>query len=267
MTTFISHREGQFTYFDRQLGNPDWTGKRVLDFGGNVGNLLVDPNCKIQPGDYWCFDVSRDAITEGQRRHPEAHFGFYDRYNFQYNPTGTVGLPIPDPGVRFDVIVAFSVFTHNNRADSVEFIRQLRALLAEDGRLAFTFFDPLWRPPRGWANDRESSDLPNLHRHLETMRATTRPEIDVARLLEQADKTALTWVTLVNGNDLIVDPDDAPAERPQWPSAESAHGAYLSYCTPEYLRRLFPDVQIRPPEEPERMHCAIIGPPRGAARR
>jgi hypothetical protein len=27
----------------------DWAGKNVLDFGGNIGNLLRDRNCTIDP--------------------------------------------------------------------------------------------------------------------------------------------------------------------------------------------------------------------------
>src|ERR687895_1207799 len=69
MASWISTRTGQFAYFDRQLQHPDWSGKKVLDFGGNVGNILLDPKCTIEPANYWSIDVSRDAIAEGRRRH------------------------------------------------------------------------------------------------------------------------------------------------------------------------------------------------------
>ena len=36
----ISGRTSQFRYFDEQLGRPGWTGKKVLDFGGNTGGFL-----------------------------------------------------------------------------------------------------------------------------------------------------------------------------------------------------------------------------------
>ena len=43
MLAFISQKHGQFTYFSMQLGEPDWSKLDLLDFGGNVGNILRDP--------------------------------------------------------------------------------------------------------------------------------------------------------------------------------------------------------------------------------
>lgn len=302
MATFITKRKVQFRFFDHQLGSPDWTGKRVLDFGGNAGNVLLDPNCQIEPGNYWCIDLSRDAIAEGRRRHPEAHFIFYDRYNFEYNPTGTIGLPIPDPGIRFDFIVAWSVVTHNNKADSLKLIDQLVALLADDGKLAVTFTDPTWTPPPIWSHESTSLDLSrldeilmgikdykpemdagtlqawaektdfehksvnwsNLHWALEKMHAA-QPEMDVAKLLEQAEKTTLTWIAVVNGDELVVEPDgdELPEEDSRNPVDHRLFG-YLNFCTAEFMGRLYPNAQIRPPVKPDRMHCAIIGGRRDA---
>lgn len=277
MTTWISGRMGQFAYFDHQLGGPNWAGKRVLDFGGNVGNILLDRKCAIRPADYWCFEVSRDAVTEGRRRHPDAHFIFYDRYNYEYNPTGTVGLPIPDPGVRFDVIVAWSVVTHNGKADTLELIGQLVGLLAEGGRLAFTFLDPNWAPPPGWARDSEQPGMSNLHGVL-SARRTVNPDIDVTAMLARAERCEQTWTTLVNADELILDPDDTGLTEDQRYSRATgtpyeldpdhrAWRTYLSLCTPTYMNRLFPHAEIRPPVRPERHHCAILDAPKGTGRR
>lgn len=253
MNTYISQRMGQFAYFNHQLDNPDWTGKKVLDFGGNVGNMLLDPNCRIEPANYWSIDVVPDAITEGRRRHPQAHFICYDRYNFEYNPTGTVDLPIPDPGVQFDFIVAWSVVTHNSKTETLDLVGQLTALLADDGRLVFSFLDPLWTPPPGWVRDVESPGLSNLHYWLEKGHGRIdSTEMDVAGALADAESTALTWVSLLNGNELILDPDDDGL------SEDKPQRTYLSFCTPEYMSRLFPYARIRPPVKPERHHCAII---------
>jgi SAM-dependent methyltransferase len=250
---------GQFTYFDHQLGNIDWTGKRVLDFGGNVGNFLRDPNCRVELRDYWCIDVSRDAIEEGRRRHPDAHFVEYDRYNFEYNPAGKPGLTLPELGVQFDVILAFSVFTHNNEAGSVELVDQLLSLLAADGRLAFTFLDPFWTPPPGWVDESHYPGSGNLHYILRRVREI-QPELDISAVLEQAANTALTWATLINGAELIVDQDSsgARAAAEQQLAAGRRQWSYINFCTPKHMRRLFPYARINPPERPERMHCVII---------
>jgi hypothetical protein len=251
MASWISTRTGQFAYFDRQLGHPDWAGKKVLDFGGNVGNILLDPKCKIEPANYWSIDVSRDAITEGRRRHPEAHFIFYDRYNFEYNPTGTAGLPIPDPGVKFDIIVGWSIFTHVSKAEMFEFTDQLMDMLTDDGVAAFSFLDPNWKPPDGWVRDRESPGLANLHWRLDGLHET-KPELDVAGLLDLAGRTEQTRTTLVKDDNLYFDPDDDGL------SEDKPQRAYITFCTPDYMRKLLPTGKVLDPVPPERHNCVIL---------
>jgi SAM-dependent methyltransferase len=250
-TTWISERTGQFAYFDRQLGHPVWAGKRVLDFGGNVGNILLDPNCTIDHDTYWSIDVSRDSITEGRRRHPDANFVFYDRYNFEYNPTGTPGLAIPDLGMRFDVIIGWSIFTHVSKAETLEFADQLLDLLTDDGQAAFSFIDPGFTPPPGWARDDESPGASNLRWRLEARQAA-KPDMDVAGLLDRAERTELTWTTLVNDDELVFDPDDDGI------AAGKPNRFYLTFATPAYLRTLFPRGRILDPVPPERFHCLVI---------
>src|SRR5262249_40725495 len=115
---------------------PEWTGKTVLDFGGNQGSLLVDSNGRIRPRDYYCLDVIEDAIEEGRGQFPDGHWVHYDRYNCSFNPEGARDLPIPEMGVAFDFIVAFSVFTHTTRDEMHDLVAQLRARLAPGGTLA-----------------------------------------------------------------------------------------------------------------------------------
>jgi methyltransferase family protein len=251
MSTWISTRTGQFAYFDRQLGHPDWTGKRVLDFGGNVGNILLDPNCAIESQNYWSIDVSRDAIVEGRQRHPDGHFVFYDRYNFEYNPTGKVGLPIPDQGFRFDYIVGWSIFTHVSKAETLEFADRLLDMLTDEGRAAFSFIDPWFIPPEGCAREDERPGASNLEWRLEHRRKV-KPEMDVPALIERCRKAGMTWTTLVNDDDLYFDPDDDGI------SSDKPNLAYVNFCTPEYMRQLFPTGQILDPVPPERLHCLII---------
>jgi 2-polyprenyl-3-methyl-5-hydroxy-6-metoxy-1,4-benzoquinol methylase len=255
MVTWISSRTGQFSYFDRQLGHPDWAGKRVLDFGGNVGNILLDPGCRIEPHNYWSIDVSRDAIPEGKRRHPRGHFIFYDRYNFEYNPAGIPGLPIPDLGIRFDFIVGWSVITHISKAEALDLAGQLLALLSSGGKAAFSFLDPAWVPPQGWARRDESPRLSNLRWRLEARREF-KPEVDVAGLAARAMDTELSWTTLVNDDELVFNPEDDGL------AGDKPPHAYLTFCTPAYMRELFPAGQVLGPVPPERFHCLILEVPR-----
>src|SRR5829696_3837762 len=137
---------GRFSYFNEQLGCPVWTGKQVLDFGGNEGNLLMDEDCTIDPEHYYCVDVLEDALAEGRKRFPKAHWFHYNRYNCSFNPDGVRDLPVPDLGVKFDLILAYSVFTHTTREDMHSLLKDLQGHLAPGGTVAFTFIDPHFHP-------------------------------------------------------------------------------------------------------------------------
>jgi 2-polyprenyl-3-methyl-5-hydroxy-6-metoxy-1,4-benzoquinol methylase len=239
--SFITKNLGQFSYFHKQLGRPRWRGKKVLDFGGNIGNLLADPASRIDPDKYWCIDVSRKAIRRGQRNHPAAHFIFYDRYNFEYNPEGIEGLEVPDTGQRFDYILALSVFTHTSRAEMIEIASHLETLLARGGSLAFTFLDPHYAPP--------NSGLSNLEYYLRQR----LPLASSAKLNHMVDEAGeANWCTLANGS-LEVEGE--------W--RRNGHRCkqreYLVFYTPEYFRAIFPAGEILAPVGPFiRQHCCII---------
>jgi SAM-dependent methyltransferase len=139
---FLSTKTGQFTYFALQVGEPVWRGKDVLDFGGNMGNILRDPNSTIDEEHYWCLDVVEDAVEKGRQAYPKSHWIFYDRYCFYFNPHGIRGLPLPDLDRKFDYIVAYSVFTNTTVTDMLQLETQLESILVPGGVLAFTFIDP-----------------------------------------------------------------------------------------------------------------------------
>src|SRR5215204_3193650 len=113
--SFLSTKIGQFTYFALQLGEQDWRGKNVLDFGGNVGNILRDPTCTIDHERYWCLDVVKESIDRGKATFPQSHWIFYDRHCFFFNPQGMKNLKLPQLEEKFDYIVAYSVFTNTSR--------------------------------------------------------------------------------------------------------------------------------------------------------
>jgi SAM-dependent methyltransferase len=221
----------QFSYFDEQLDYPEWPGKLVLDFGGNKGNLLLDPSCTIRQRDYYCVDVVGEAIEEGRRTFPEAHWIHYDRYNRSFNPDGVVDLPVPDPGVRFDFILAYSVFTHTTLEEMKDLVAQLEALLASDGTLAFTFIDPHWRSNLQWRLEKSHApDVDGL------VKAATRAE----------------WCSLINGTELYVDTSGP------WTVAAQTCATYNVYYSEGFLRRQFPRAVICPPVSSEMQHCAIL---------
>lgn len=221
----------QFAYFDEQLLYPAWRDKLVLDFGGNKGNLLLDPTCAISPANYYCLDVIRDAIETGRETFPDAHWFHYDRYNRSFNPEGVVDLPVPNLGVRFDFILAYSVFTHTTFEEMKELVAQLETLLAQDGTLAFTFVDPHYRENLRWRLEKSGAS-------------------DIDRLVDEAAKA--DWCSLVNGTELYVN------SHGPWNIDSHNCATYNVFYSEQFFRRVFPRARVEPPVNGEMQHCAIL---------
>lgn len=239
----LARKSGQFAYFDQQLDYPDWSDKEVLDFGGNEGNLLLDHNCRIHPERYYCVDVIREALEEGRKRFPQAHWVQYNRYNCSFNPEGIEGTPIPDMGIAFHMILAYSVFTHTTGEEMHDLVEQLRTFLAPGGTLAFTFIDPHFR---SWPETYRGN---NLRWRLEKIHATN-PTFNVDGLLEKSRGAA--WCVLVDGSELHINSNGT------WSNEAQSCLTYSVYYTAEFLQREFPYATIRLPVNGEMQHCCLI---------
>jgi SAM-dependent methyltransferase len=248
MATIVSTRETQFCYFDEVLRVPNWKDSKILDFGGNVGGFLVDGGGRINHEDYWCLDLNQDVIERGSCKFPCAHFCHYNRYSSQYNPHGVRNLPVPDLGFKFDIILAFSVFTHTHRNEMLELVEQLRSMLAPRGVLAFTFTDPSY--------DRSISDpkLPSGTdvRKILTWQQATNPSLEIEDMVETARQS--NWCLLVDDKLHIEPGNDLSNQEHQGKPWES----YCSYFTVDYMRRLFPGAEVVPPVSPEWQHCCVL---------
>ncbi len=229
-------KTSQFAYFDAELDHPDWTGKSVLDFGGNRGGLLADPSCRIRPADYYCLDVIKEAIDQGRITFPDSHWFHYDRYNCSFNPSGVVDLPIPDLGQDFDIILAYSVFTHTTLAEMKDLVEQLAARLAPGGTLAFTFIDPHWKENLKWRLERAN------------------PEGDLEAVLAQS--RSARWCSLVNGVEFYVESSGSWTNEAN-ETVESCMTYHVFY-TEAFMRELFPQAIIRTPVNDEMQHCCLI---------
>jgi hypothetical protein len=239
---FISRKTGQFSYFAQQLGTWNWQQKNVLDFGGNIGNILRDPSSTIDPARYWCLDVVEESIARGRERWPEGHWHFYDRRCFYFNPAGVPRLPVPDLGVRFDYIVAYSVFPNTDRTDMLQLVEDLQQYLADGGALAFTYMDPHYHPWQGY-------DGTNFIWRLRKERG----ELTSAKSREIFERAFdAEWCILVNGDDLYVGTEEI---RPYPPKRQRTHHTFY---TTAYMRALFPDAEIREPVDGEMQHCCIV---------
>lgn len=243
--TFTSTRFGQFTYFSTQLGDTNWSGKNILDFGGNVGNILLDPNSTIEPERYWCLDVDRETVEQGKRSFPSSHWLFYDRFSFFFNPKGVRSLPLPQIDEDFTYIVAFSVFTNTCETDMLELVDELRRKLTPGGALAFTFIDPYyvtWGADRGRNNLQWRLDLETERHHISEAEAN-----DVDARAQNAK-----WFILVNGGDLYIETEDVRSYSPE------EQRTFHVFHTTDYMRSLFPNATLLPPVNNEMQHCCII---------
>lgn len=234
----VSTRLTQFPYFNELLGNPVWKDRRILDFGGNVGTFLASAGDNVDHEDYWCVDLNPAVIEQGRLTYPRAHFVHFNRYSSQYNPSGIRNLPIPDCGVKFDIILAFSVFTHVDLTEMVELVGSLRRMLAPDGVLAFTFLEPRY--------DRSLSDpaLPRGSTILSNLGPRRQNEI-----LERA-----RWFVVID--ELVyVEPGDALCHQMRLGKPLES---YCSYFSADFMTSLFPGATVHPPVSREWQHCCIL---------
>src|SRR5262249_49367085 len=133
---------------------------------------------------------------------PKAHWVFYDRYCFFFNPQGLRQLKLPALPQPFDYIVAYSVFTNTSRTDMFDLVDQLKTCLTGGGAVAFTFIDPHYH---AWPDRYDGNNLRwRLEREifLESEKGNTL-EIDVPGLCERA--RSASWFVLVNGEDLYLE--------------------------------------------------------------
>jgi hypothetical protein len=249
----ICIRNTQYDYFNAILGKPHWRGKKILDFGGNVGGFLKGSPREIMHHDYWCIDLCEPALERGRKDFPRAHFVFYDRYNSHYNPTGVVGLPVPPQGQMFDLIFAFSVFTHTSVSEMVDLLDQLMSMLSGGGSLAFTFCDPHYDPMNDPRYDMNAANPQvawgsNL-RHGFLWKMAEYPGFDGQAFIEQASNARSC--TLV-GDRFFVESDVGP------PIHDEFGVSYDQWLTVAYVKELLPQAEVYPPVSPERQHCCVL---------
>jgi len=234
----VSRKLGQFDYFDIQLRHPSWQGKFVLDFGGNSGNILKTPVPVIEEEKYSCIDVSPDGIAEGKRTFPKANWILSDRYNINFNSTGSKSANIPPTPHEFDYILAYSVFTHIDVAEMDEITSELMTRLKPGGVFAFTFIDPFYI---SWPNE---DQVTNLQWRLNRM------ERGVARLPDNLRDAE--WFRMAGEGDFYV--ADEPIPHPERYEGQPYH----VFHTIGFMRRHFPVAEILPPANYEMQHCCVL---------
>jgi SAM-dependent methyltransferase len=123
---------------------------RVLDIGCGYGRLAHSLQRSGFEGEYLGFDVMKPAIRWCERRlaEPGYEFRHVDVGNGRYNPAGSLTIPdVPLAGGGYDVICAFSVFTHMWPHDVDAYLALIGSALAPGGRAVISAFllDETWQ--------------------------------------------------------------------------------------------------------------------------
>jgi SAM-dependent methyltransferase len=133
-------------YWHLRLTGRPIDGRSILDFGCGYGRLARIMYYFTDPQNYYAVDPWDRSIELCRQANLPGHIAIS-----QYLPES-----LPFDGVKFDLIYAFSVFTHlSERAAKLAF-RTLRRYIAKKGLLVVTI-----RPVDYWRLDHVAATVPN----------------------------------------------------------------------------------------------------------
>lgn len=135
------YNQNLYKIIDSRLADqyPDWTKRKILDFGCNVGNLLLSSNKSILQENYTGVDVQTEPLSIAQSRFPNATWIASDFYHPAFNPSGTNNFP--DIKDKFDIIFCIGVFTHCDIDDIEQHINFFKTLLNDTGFIVFSIWE------------------------------------------------------------------------------------------------------------------------------
>lgn len=136
-------------------------GQRLLDFGCGPGRLAIGLIARGWEGSYLGVEVKARHVEWADRqitsRFPDFRFARVDAANPRYNPTGAESPRLPAGDATFDMVCAFSVFSHMLSDDTAAHLAEIRRVLTDNGRAFVTAFvaddvpDETENPP--WLGD------------------------------------------------------------------------------------------------------------------
>ena len=120
----------------------------VLDIGSGLGRKTLSlPGYLAGAGKYIGVDIVRDGVhwcnANISTQHPNFIFLHLNVYNARYNRRATVraaDYQFPFSEGSFDLIVAWSVFTHMFPEDVTNYLREAGRMLKPNGRCIFSFY-------------------------------------------------------------------------------------------------------------------------------
>lgn len=120
----------------------------VLDIGSGLGRKTLSlPEYLGAAGRYVGVDIVREGVdwcnANISAKHPNFIFLHLNVHNSRYNRSATVtaaNFQFPFSDQSFDLIVAWSVFTHMFPEDVRNYLREASRMLKPDGRCVFSFY-------------------------------------------------------------------------------------------------------------------------------
>jgi SAM-dependent methyltransferase len=120
----------------------------VLDIGSGLGRKTLSlPEYLSAAGKHVGVDIVRDGVdwcnANISAKHPNFIFLHLNVYNSRYNRHATVkaaDYQFPFSENSFDLIVAWSVFTHMYPEDIKNYLRETERMLKPNGRCIFSFY-------------------------------------------------------------------------------------------------------------------------------
>jgi 2-polyprenyl-3-methyl-5-hydroxy-6-metoxy-1,4-benzoquinol methylase len=151
-----------FQIFDNKELNIDWKNVSILDYGCNQGNFLNSAANNIDNKKYLGIDIILMAIETAKVKHPNQKFIHYDKWHQSWNPDGNKKIKVSDViDEKFDVIICYSVFTHNTIEQTKEELNDLKKLLNPKGVILFTIWrSEIFEPFHKWILERFEKVVP-----------------------------------------------------------------------------------------------------------
>lgn len=139
----IFPRQPRLNFFDMMHDRPDWSTAKILDIGGNRGNLCADGRelQKFPLENYTCLEVDAEAVVFGREKYPTANWVHHNAFNNVYQPLGNEEEPFPFEDNTFDIICAYSVYSHTTFRQFIYDLIEALRVCKPGGSIAFTLVD------------------------------------------------------------------------------------------------------------------------------
>jgi len=156
-STYIQQdNKNLFEVFNDKSLNIDWKNVSILDYGCNQGNYLNSAREFIDTDKYIGADITQLSILNASMNHIDCKFLHYDKWHQAYNPNGDKNIKLSYVlHQKFDVILCYSVFTHNTIEQAKEELEDLKKLLNPNGVILFTIWrKEIFEPFSNWILER-----------------------------------------------------------------------------------------------------------------